>query len=101
MTCPNCKSSNHKVHASRPVLWNNILVQRRRRLCLTCKHRWFTLELREDSLDTHVSSKITHIPRKDMQRVQMEVRGYEIDGGDYDPEYPDMAPLKIKHYWED
>jgi transcriptional regulator NrdR family protein len=46
--CPSCGTLNTKVKDSRPEITRSTV--RRKRECVNCGRRWFTLELEEDAV---------------------------------------------------
>lgn len=48
MSCPHCASTQVRVTDSRPV--DQGASVRRRRLCMTCNHKWITFEIDADQL---------------------------------------------------
>lgn len=74
MKCPNCSSS-----ALRVPITNNKLDQQvvRRRQCLDCGHRWFTVEMTVP--DYAIGWSATHL-RKPVLRVPLELSAAGVGG---------------------
>jgi hypothetical protein len=76
LRCPACSAPGSKVFDSRAVRTINAL--RRRRQCLSCRHRWTTFEIVADTVETLRARTLPPDQLAPGKKMQVGQRVYQI-----------------------
>ncbi len=66
MKCPKCQSNNEKVIDSRDT--HGDWTRRRRRVCISCNHRWTTTEIPTEMVNELIALAQTHLAIEEAYR---------------------------------
>jgi len=62
--CTKCLSSDTSVKDSRPCMKDDIIITKRRRMCLGCGHRLSTFEVTEGFLESKKLERMSNLARQ-------------------------------------